>query len=106
MNAIGHTVLGRYLEVTPHSRIVFSWGWQHGAFDIPPESTTVEITLTPEGRGTRLHLRHHGFPAQPAITEAHAAGWARYLDRLAMVAEGRDPGPDDWASGVMGDNDP
>ena len=26
----------------------------------------------------------------------HAEGWAHYLDRLAAVASGRDPGPDPW----------
>lgn len=102
MNQLGHTTLGRFVEVTPHSRIVFSWGWADGVFDIPPESTTVEIALTPEGSGTRLRLVHRGLPEQPAIIESHGMGWALYLGRLAAVAEGRDPGPDAWAGGNMG----
>ena len=106
MNALGHTVLGEYIEVTPHSRIVFTWGWQHGTFDIPAGSTTVEFTLTPVERGTRLHLLHRGPPARTEIVESHTMGWTRYLDRLATVAAGRDPGPDDWATGEMGEAHP
>lgn len=106
MNALGHTALGRYVEATPHSRGVFTWGWRQGAFDIPPGSTTVEFTLTPVERGTRLHLWHRGLPADPQIVEGHTLGWTRYLDRLATVAAGGDPGPDDWASGGMGADHP
>jgi uncharacterized protein YndB with AHSA1/START domain len=106
MNALGHIAAGRFIEVVPHTRIVFSWGWETGVFPIPPESTTVEITLTPDADGTVLHLRHHGLPPAAEITDAHAGGWARYLVRLATVAEGRDPGPDDWADGRMGEHDP
>jgi hypothetical protein len=29
---------------------------------VPPGSTTVEITLTPDGDGTILRLRHLGLP--------------------------------------------
>ncbi len=103
LNALGHTTLGRFIEVTPYSRIVFSWGWQAGPFDIPPGSTTVEIRLAPEGAATRLHLLHRELPTVPAITESHGVGWVHYLDRLAIVAAGGDPGADDWADGNMGE---
>ena len=91
------------IYVTPYSRIVFSWGWQAGPFDIPPGSTTVEIRLAPEGAATRLHLLHRELPTVPAITESHGVGWVHYLDRLAIVAAGGDPGADDWADGNMGE---
>lgn len=102
INQLGHTALGRFVEVTPHSRVVFTWGWADGLFDVPPESTTVEVTLTPEGAGTRLRLRHHGLPNQPAVADSHGLGWSHYLGRMAAVAAGRDPGPDEWATGNMG----
>jgi uncharacterized protein YndB with AHSA1/START domain len=35
---------GQYIEVVPHSRIVFSFGWE-GDEGVPPGSSTVEITL-------------------------------------------------------------
>lgn len=102
MNARGDTIRGRFLEVTPYTRVVYTWGWEVGELPVPAESSTVEITLTPDGAGTLLHLLHRGLPELDEVTEAHAGGWARYLGRLATVAEGRDPGPDDWALGVMG----
>ena len=43
---------GEYVEVTPHSRVVFTWGWEAENNPVPPGSSTVEITLTPDGDGT------------------------------------------------------
>src|SRR5215469_18121426 len=45
---------GQYLEVTPYTRIVFTWGAEDGS--VPWGSTTVEITLQPEAAGTWLTL--------------------------------------------------
>jgi uncharacterized protein YndB with AHSA1/START domain len=86
---------GEYLEVVPHSRVVFTWGWENSP--LPPGSTTVEVTLTPDGDGTIVRLRHLGLSGE-AVLE-HTRGWDHYLPRLAAAAEGRDPGPDPHASG-------
>lgn len=102
INALGHTIRGRFLEVTPFSRVVYTWGWEVGDRAIPAESTTVDITLEPTGRGTALHLRHRGIPLTDDLMETHDAGWNHYIARLAAVAGGADPGPDAWASGAMG----
>jgi uncharacterized protein YndB with AHSA1/START domain len=89
---------GEYLEVTPYSRVVFTWGWEGSS--LPLGSTTVEITLTPEARGTRLRLRHLGIPVEQR--DFQAAGWDHSLARLVIAAEGGDPGPDSWATAPMG----
>jgi len=101
LNTLGQTTLGRFVEVVPHSRIVFTWGWDPPIYPIPPGSTTVEITLRPEGAGTHLHLRHTGLPDVPEVTGSHGAGWQHYLERLAMFAEGRDLPADPWRDGHM-----
>jgi uncharacterized protein YndB with AHSA1/START domain len=101
LNTLGHTTAGRYLEVVPHSRIVFTWGWDPPIFPIPPGSTTVEITLTPEGDATVLHLRHSGLPNVREVAESHADGWMRNLERLVMLAEGRELPPDPGRDGNM-----
>jgi hypothetical protein len=62
---------------------------EHG---IPPGSTTVEITLHPEGDKTRLRLVHRDLP-EDAIGD-HTEGWDHYLGRLAVAASGGDAGPD------------
>lgn len=39
---------GRYVEVVPDRRVVFTWGWE-GNDLVPPGSSTVEIDLEPDG---------------------------------------------------------
>jgi uncharacterized protein YndB with AHSA1/START domain len=87
-----HQSRGEYVEVVPRERVVFTFGWDEPDHPIPPGSTTVEISLHPEGDKTRVRLVHRGLPAD--AVEDHGHGWARYLERLGTVATGGDPGPD------------
>jgi uncharacterized protein YndB with AHSA1/START domain len=80
------TVLGKFVEVVPNRRVVFTWGWQDNEI-VPPGSSTVEIDLEPDGNGTRLRLVHRGLP-EGAIAQ-HTEGWDYFLPRLTNVAEGR-----------------
>jgi uncharacterized protein YndB with AHSA1/START domain len=90
--------LGQYVEVEPPSRVVFTWGWE-GSGDVPPGSTTVEITLREDGDGTLLRLRHTGFPSE-ADADLHREGWEMYVGRLVTVAVGEGPGEDSPRSGL------
>jgi uncharacterized protein YndB with AHSA1/START domain len=93
VNVTGRDVArGAFEEVTPNSRIVYSFGWEHGAMGVPPGSTKVQIDLAPKERGTLLTFVHSGLPG-PAIGP-HTDGWTHYLGRLAIAAAGGDPGPD------------
>jgi uncharacterized protein YndB with AHSA1/START domain len=83
---------GKFVEVVPQERLVFTFGWEQEGNPITPGSTTVEITLHPEGSKTRLRLVHRGLPDD--AVEIHTQGWTHYLDRLAQRAAGGDPGPD------------
>ena len=93
-------VSGKVLEIIPERRLVFSWGWEDGSLPLSPGQSTVEITLQPDGEGTRLRLTHNGLP--PDIRAFHRRGWDYALPRLAAVAAGRDPGPDPLRSNVRG----
>jgi len=84
--------VGEFVAVEPHSRIVFTWGWEIEGSPVPPGSSTVEIILEPDGPATLLRLIHHGLPLE--LFDAHGKGWEHYLERLAVRAEGGDPGPD------------
>ncbi|WP_307835483.1 SRPBCC family protein [Streptomyces adelaidensis] len=86
---------GRFVEVDPPKRPVFTWGWAEGAMPVPPGSSTVEITLEAVPDGTLLRLAHRGLPS-PEACAAHKEGWTHHMDRLATVATGDDPGLDDW----------
>lgn len=82
-------VAGRFVEVVPGRRVVFTWGWEGNAV-VPPGSSTVEIDLEPDGEGTRLRLVHRGLPE--GALASHTEGWDYFLPRLVNVAEGRDVG--------------
>jgi uncharacterized protein YndB with AHSA1/START domain len=85
---------GTYEDVTPNSRIVFTFGWENGEI-VPPGTTRVEVDLAAKERGTLLTFVHSGLP-EPAVA-GHTEGWTHYLGRLAIAATGGDPGPDSHA---------
>jgi uncharacterized protein YndB with AHSA1/START domain len=80
-------VAGRFVELVPPRRVVFTWGWE-GNEHVPPGSSTVEIELERAGSGTRVRLVHRDLPV-PAIAK-HAEGWDYFLPRLITAAEGSD----------------
>ena len=85
-----HIVSGEYQVLDPPRRLVMTWGWE-GHPTVPPGSTTVEITLTPERGATVLRLRHLGLPDEGERNN-HAEGWNLYTGQLAraLAAGGRD----------------
>jgi uncharacterized protein YndB with AHSA1/START domain len=84
---------GRFVAVDPPHRIVFTWGWEGDGSPVPPGSSTVEVTLEPDGAdGTLLRLVHTGLPLP--VVGLHRDGWNHYLDRLVVRAADGDPGPD------------
>ncbi|HEY8316800.1 MAG TPA: SRPBCC family protein [Gaiellaceae bacterium] len=88
----GEVASGTFVELVPLARIVFTWGWEGDGHPLPPGSTTVVVELEPDGDGTLLRLTHG--PLAPPFDAPHRDGWERYLGRLAIRAEGGDPGPD------------
>ena len=99
----GHTARGEYVELDPPRRLVFTWGWERSGDEenpVPPGSSTIEVELTPEGGGTRLHFVHRDLPSA-AQAESHAHGWDHYLPRLEVAAAGGDPGEDPWLTQDM-----
>ena len=71
---------------------MFTFGWlpTEGLRDVPPGSTRVEVTLTPDGDGTILALRHTGLPVR--MQQEHRAGWAEFLPKLSSAISRRRPG--------------
>lgn len=76
-----HIASGEYKEVDPPHRVLMTWGWEDSE-TVPPGSTMVEITLTPDGPGTVLRLRHSGLPTDEE-RRSHNAGWNQYMSTLA-----------------------
>jgi len=99
VNVMGNYFMhGEYLEIEPYSRVVFSWGYGEPlppdaeSNPLPAGSSIVEVRLVPDGDATIVRLTHRKLPVD--LHSFHELGWGNYLDRLAVVAEGRDPGPD------------
>ena len=80
----GEHASGRFVELVPARRVVFTWGWETAGGPVPPGSSMVEVDLQPDGQGTLLRLRHSGLPA-PAL-EAHDRGWTHFTDNLSRIA--------------------
>jgi uncharacterized protein YndB with AHSA1/START domain len=86
------SIRGTFLEVVPSTRLVFSWQWVGGDHPVLSASSTVEITLIPDGEGTLVRVAHRNLAADRAGRQGE--GWDHYLARLAMVVVGCDPGAD------------
>ncbi len=89
-----YVAVGKYLEVKPPTKLVFTWGWEGDDSPTPAGSSTVEITLTAVGSDTLVKLTHRGLGSDESRA-SHGEGWAKYLQRLAIAATGGDPGPDE-----------
>ena len=78
----GNEASGEVIEVTPPSRLVFTYGYVSGT-PFGPGASRVTIELTPHGKGTRLHLTH-AFP-EGAARDEHVQGWRYQLSVFANV---------------------
>jgi uncharacterized protein YndB with AHSA1/START domain len=86
VNIEGTPVRGEYRVVEPPTRVVVTWGVP-GSDVIPAGSSTVEITLAPDGDGTLVQLVHRDLP--PDEVAKHGVGWDYYLPRLAGAVRPR-----------------
>lgn len=91
----GVTASGRFVEVDPPHRLVFTWGWDRDDA-VPPGSTRVVVTFDDDRGGTRVVLRHYDLPSD-GQRDHHRGGWEVYLSRLATRVATGDAGPDPTA---------
>jgi uncharacterized protein YndB with AHSA1/START domain len=79
-NGEQHDVSGIYKEVTPYSRLVFSWAWR----TTPERESQVTIDIKPDPDGSILTLTHEQFFNEQARDD-HARGWGLSLDNLEKL---------------------
>lgn len=81
-----HTVGGIYREVTPHSRLVFTWQWETQMGD-PAAGLNAEmlvtVTFKPQGKQTEMTL-HQINIATDFSRERHSHGWTGCFDKLVV----------------------
>jgi uncharacterized protein YndB with AHSA1/START domain len=95
---------GEYVAVDPPRSVTFTWGWEAEDTVVPPGSSTVQITLTPDGDHTIVRLVHSDLPSSESA-QSHGVGWQHYLERLQIAGAGGDPGPDSWAQEGASEDD-
>ena len=71
---------GTYLDLQPHSRIVFTWESPYSV-----DGSTVTLDFVPDGDGTMVTLTHQRFATENS-RDNHKAGWTAILANLAKVA--------------------
>ncbi len=79
-----YSMRGEFLEVSPPTRVVFSWGFAEPSVGVAPGASTVEVTLRADGDGTLVRLVHSDLP--PEAVGSHTEGWEKMLGRLADAA--------------------
>jgi uncharacterized protein YndB with AHSA1/START domain len=76
---------GFYRLIEPPTKIVFSWVIEppdeHAGID-----SEVAVTITPDGTGVELLIRHEKLTRVDAVRR-HTAGWQGALDQLAALFE-------------------
>jgi uncharacterized protein YndB with AHSA1/START domain len=89
-----HEVGGRYEEVEPPRRLVFSWAWH----TTPERVSRVCVALRPVPGGTELDFLHERF-FDRAARDNHERGW---LGTLAKLERWLTSGSDCAGSGRRG----
>jgi uncharacterized protein YndB with AHSA1/START domain len=83
-------IVGRYLEVAPPERLVFTFGWE----EAPPMAqvealealdSRVTVRFRDLGASTEISITHERL-GTPELRAFHRWGWETTLDRLADVA--------------------
>ena len=75
-------VTGSYQQITPPSKIVFTWQYQDDE-DWQDVESVVTIDLQDRGTETELKLTHAGLPT-PESRDNHEYGWTQSVDKLAL----------------------
>ncbi len=76
---------GEYLEITPPSRLVYSWildGQTCGGSEKQYGETQVTVEFEECDGATLVRLRHEGLPSEQA-RKGHEYGWTGSFDKLA-----------------------
>jgi len=76
------SIEGRFLEVAPPHKLVYTWRWQ-GAFEEMPQ-TRVTVEFLAMDQGTEIVLTHENFPGVPSWQQ-HRAGWIAACDRMEVI---------------------
>jgi uncharacterized protein YndB with AHSA1/START domain len=74
---------GEYREITPPTRLVFTWTWDRA--DIAAGVQLIEVDFTEHADGTTTVVMTNRGLADERSRESHRAGWDESFDNLATL---------------------
>jgi uncharacterized protein YndB with AHSA1/START domain len=79
--------LGEFIEVSPYTRVVYTWGYTNPDMgDLPQNgNSTIQVDLIPQDGGTLVRLAHSGLNAN--VREGFGEGNMSILVMLAELLE-------------------
>jgi uncharacterized protein YndB with AHSA1/START domain len=83
--------VGVYREITPPSKIAYTWKWENDE-DWADCESLVTFEFKAIGDETELHLTQVGFPSEDSC-QKHTQGWTNCLSKLDSILTGA-PMPD------------
>ena len=79
-----HWKSGVYKEIVPNERIVMTFKWEDGAWDVENVCT---VTFIPMASGRTLFRFHQAPFKSVAARDSHIGGWTGLLDNLTTYLE-------------------
>lgn len=76
-----HTCSGIYDEVQVLNKLTFSWRWKNE----PGDESFVVLSLTPEGKSTRMQFQHKNLSS--GSKHDYAKGWQNTFSKLESLLE-------------------
>jgi uncharacterized protein YndB with AHSA1/START domain len=76
-----YTVYGRYLEISPPSRLSFTWQWDNEPDSHDSGNSVIRLEFEASPGGCEQVLRHERLPTEQA-RDSHAKGWTGCLGQL------------------------
>jgi uncharacterized protein YndB with AHSA1/START domain len=73
-------VHGRYLEVTPPTKLIYTWRWE-GNPELTVGTSLVTVEFTSAGTFTEIRLTHEQLPSIESRDD-HGRGWSGTFDKL------------------------
>jgi uncharacterized protein YndB with AHSA1/START domain len=73
-------VRGRYLEVTPPEKLIYTWRWE-GNPELTIGTSLVTVEFTSAGTSTEICLTHEQLPSIES-RDHHGRGWSGTFDKL------------------------
>jgi uncharacterized protein YndB with AHSA1/START domain len=73
-------VSGRYREVTPPAKLIYTWRWE-GHSELAAGTSLVTVQFVPSGAETEIRLTHEQLPSIES-RDHHGHGWSGTFDKF------------------------